>query len=51
MRTFSVMQTYHFLSLQITRVDFNPQVKWVVKLVIVDGHLNLPQRFVQACMG
>ena len=40
--------TYSFLSLQITWADFRPQVKYVVNLVIADGHFNLAQG---VCMG
>ena len=29
--------------LQSTRSDIRPQVKWVVSLIIADGHFNLPQ--------
>ena len=42
--------TILILSLQITRADIKPQVKWAVNLVIVDGHFNLPQGFVCICM-
>ena len=35
-----------FLSLQITKADIRPQVKWAVNLAIADSHFNLPQGFV-----
>ena len=40
-----------FQSLQITRSDVRPHIKWDVSLVIAYGHFNLPQGFVWVCMG
>ena len=35
-----------FLCHQITTAEIRPQAKWVISLVIADGHLNLSQGFV-----
>ena len=48
MRAFGVMYDHtHFFSCK----SQEPQVKWPVNLVIVDGHFNLHRRFVWVCMG
>ena len=33
-----------------SKSHIRPQVKWAVSLVIADGHFNLPQGFVWACV-
>ena len=38
-------------NLQITRSDIRPHIKWVVCLVIVYSHFNLPWRIAWACMS
>ena len=42
---------YFTLCLHISRSDIRPHTIWVVSMVIIDGHIKLPQRFVWVCMG
>ena len=35
--------TILFLTLQITRSDIRPHIKWAVSLVVANGHFSFPQ--------
>ena len=39
------------LYLQNPRLDIKQHVKWAVNLVIVHGHLTVPQGLLWVCMG
>ena len=45
------VRPYALLSMQITKPDIFPKVKWVVSLVTANGHVNFPWGFVWECMG
>ena len=45
-RAFSLVYNHTLLYLHTIIPDTRPKIKWAISLVIADGHVNRPQRYV-----